>query len=49
MRRYIKTSTLDCGHEGSTCIKLKKNPKPTRADLDLSILPEPSLRYRRWA
>jgi hypothetical protein len=47
IRRYIKITTLDCAHEGSTSIKLKKNPRPTRTGLDLTVLPESSVRYRR--
>jgi hypothetical protein len=34
LRQWIKHTTLDCGHEGSTTVKLKHNPAPTRAEVD---------------
>jgi hypothetical protein len=30
LRRWIKHSTLDCSDNGSTVVKLKRNPSPTR-------------------
>jgi hypothetical protein len=45
LRRWVKYTTLDCGDWGSTTVKLKANPKPTRTDLDLAVLPARS--YRR--
>ena len=42
LRRWIKYTTLDCGHWGQTTVKLKANPNPTRRELDLTVLPGPS-------
>jgi hypothetical protein len=39
LRRWIKYTTLDCSHEGSTVVKLKRNPSPTRTNID-GVLPE---------
>ena len=39
LRRWIKASTLDCAHPGATSIKLKRNPAPTRAQLDPDLFP----------
>jgi hypothetical protein len=39
LRQWIKHTTLDCGHEGATTIKLKRNKSPTREKFD--NLPEP--------
>ena len=39
LRQWIKYSTLDCSEWGRTTVKLKRNPKPTRSALDLSVLP----------
>jgi hypothetical protein len=33
-RRWIKHTTLDCRQMGSTSIRLKPNPNPTRKQLD---------------
>jgi hypothetical protein len=44
LRRWIKHTTLDCSHEGSTSVKLKANPNPTRSDFHYSVFPE-----RRWS
>ncbi len=38
LRKWIKISTLDCSHDGSTTIQLKKNPSPTRATFDRSTI-----------
>ncbi len=43
LRQWIKYSTLDCSDWGRTTVKLKRNAKPTRAALDLSVLPPRSL------
>src|SRR5579871_4001123 len=32
MRQWIKHSTLDCSQDGSTVVKLKRNPSPTRTE-----------------
>jgi hypothetical protein len=39
LRQWIKYSTLDCSDWGRTTVKLKRNAKPTRSALDLSVLP----------
>lgn len=38
LRKWIKISTLDRGHDGSTTIHLKKNPSPTRTAFDRSTI-----------
>jgi len=38
LRKWIKISTLDCSHDGSTTIRLKKNPSPTRTAFDRSTI-----------
>jgi hypothetical protein len=35
LRRWIKYTTLDCREMGSTTIKLKANPNPTRNQFDI--------------
>ena|ERR1039458_6393769 len=40
LRQWIKHTTLDCSHDGSTTVKLKSNPTPTRTVLDPNVLPE---------
>jgi hypothetical protein len=42
LRRWIKYTTLDCGHWGATDVKLKANPNPTRTGLDPAVLPNRS-------
>ena len=37
LRQWIKHTTLDCSHEGSTVVKLKRNPAPTRTDVDWKV------------
>src|SRR5262245_11254248 len=39
IRQWIKYATLDCRHSGSTSIKLKFNPAPTRAEFDQNLFP----------
>lgn len=39
LRQWIKYSTLDCSDWGRTTVKLKRNAKPTRSALDLTVLP----------
>ncbi len=39
LRRWIKYTTVDCGNWGTTTVKLKANSSPTRASLDLLVLP----------
>jgi hypothetical protein len=34
LRQWIKYTTLDCRQMGSTSIRLKANPKPTRKQFD---------------
>jgi hypothetical protein len=35
LKPWVKTSTLDCGEWGSTTVKLKPNPNPTRTQIEL--------------
>ncbi len=42
LRQWIKYSTLDCSDWGRTTVKLKRNARPTRTTLDLSVLPPPT-------
>ena len=42
---WIVRTSLDCGHDGSTTIRLRRNPKPTRIDIDMNLVGEP--RFRR--
>jgi len=35
LKPWVKISTLDCRSWGSTTVKLKPNPKPTRSEIDL--------------
>ena len=46
--QWVKRSTLDCSHEGSTTIKVKKNPAPTLGTPDWnSLLPERTSNWRK--
>jgi hypothetical protein len=38
-RQWIKVSTLECGHPGATSVNLKRNPRPTRTELDRDLFP----------
>jgi len=38
LRQWIFSSTLDCGNSGSTSVRLKPNPAPTREEIN--CLPE---------
>ncbi len=40
LRQWIKHTTLDCSHEGSTVIKLKRNPAPTRTEFGNDVFPD---------
>jgi hypothetical protein len=42
LRQWVKYTTLECGQRGSTSIKLKSNPAPTRTQFDKDLLPERS-------
>jgi hypothetical protein len=42
LRQWIKYTTLDCGHNGSTVVKLKRNANPTRAEFE-DIFPDSSI------
>ena len=39
LRRWIKYTTLDCSDNGSTVVKFKRNPSPTRTEFD-GVFPE---------
>ncbi len=41
LRQWIKYTTMCCRHDGSTSVKLKRNPNPSRLNIDLSQIPEP--------
>ena len=43
LRQWIKHSTLDCSDDGSTVVKLKRNPSPTRTDFE-GVFPEKRFR-----
>jgi hypothetical protein len=42
LRQWIKHTTLDCRHWGATGVKLKRNPAPSRAQLDADLVPNRS-------
>ena len=42
LKSWIKKSTMDCGHDGSTTVRMKKNIHPTRTEIDLP-------QRREWA
>ena len=44
LKPWVKITTLDCSHDGSTSVKLRENLNPTRAQIEL---PEPSILCRR--
>jgi hypothetical protein len=44
LRRWIKYTTLDCSDSGSTIVKLKRNPSPTRSKFE-DIFPESSIMH----
>jgi hypothetical protein len=46
-KEWVKRSTLYCGHEGSTTIKLKPNPNPTRARIDMELVGSQAYGYAR--
>jgi creatinine amidohydrolase/Fe(II)-dependent formamide hydrolase-like protein len=35
LKPWVKVSTLDCSHNGSTTVKLRANPNPSRVRVDL--------------
>ena len=35
LRKWIYHTTLECGEMGSTWVKLKPNPSPTRKEIDI--------------
>jgi hypothetical protein len=38
LKPWVKISTLDCRRWGSTSVELKKNPNPTRSEIDLATV-----------
>ena len=46
LRQWIKYTTLDCSHDGSTTVKLKQNPAPTRIEFDDDVFPKSSVSRR---
>lgn len=51
LRRWFKISSLDRSHEGSTTIRLKTNPSPTRTIFDWSqiVVDKPANDFRSWS
>jgi hypothetical protein len=45
LRQWIKHRTIDVRHDGSTLIKLKPRPNPTRTAIDMGIFPTPRFDY----
>ena len=39
LKPWVKISTLDCGDRGSTTVKLKPNPNPTRTEIEMPKRP----------
>src|SRR5262249_52246359 len=46
LRQWIKYTTLDCSHNGSTIVGLKANPTPSRTGWGADVLPPPR-RYEK--
>jgi hypothetical protein len=46
LRQWIKYTTLDCSHEGSTVVKMKRNAAPIKGELDWVAMLPPSSVYR---
>jgi hypothetical protein len=40
LKPWIKISTLDCSDPGTTSIELKRNPSPSRSELDPTLFPK---------
>jgi hypothetical protein len=40
LRQWICHTTLDCGDMGTTSVRLKLNPAPSRKCLDLDLVPD---------
>lgn len=38
-RQWIHHTTLDCSDMGMTSVRLKRNPSPSRTELDANLLP----------
>jgi hypothetical protein len=47
LRRWIMHTTLDRSDPGSTSVKLKPNPAPTRDKIDDDAMPPSSIPHRR--
>lgn len=45
LRQWIKHTTLDCTHDGSTTVKLKRNPAPMRAEFGDDAFPNRRSHY----
>ncbi len=48
LKQWIKRSTLYCGHEGSTTVKLKPNSNPTRSAIAMELVGQASHQRRPW-
>jgi hypothetical protein len=42
LRQWIKHTTLDCRKWGATTVKLKRNPAPSRTELDAGLIEDRS-------
>lgn len=40
LRKWIRHTTLDCSHDGSTAVRIRRHEVPTRAKIDTALLPE---------
>ena len=45
LRPWIKYTTLSCGDDGSTAVKLKRNPTPTRTKVEEGVLGDRAYEY----
>lgn len=45
LRQWIHYTSMNCGHNGSTWVRLKKNPSPSRSEFDWSLIPTKQHRF----
>jgi hypothetical protein len=48
LRQWIKYTTVGCRESGVTTVKMKRNPAPTRSQLDADVMPEVTYQHHRW-
>ena len=46
LRKWIQYTTLDCSDMGTTNVRLKPNPSPTRTAFDADLIPDAVIQYR---